>query len=443
MSKTVTVVVSRQTTPLNEKSFSIPCIFTTDSPVDTDFSASTSRKYNGDEDGLAAVKADWGVNSETYKAATALLSQTVKVSEFRIFRRASAVARVKTITFDNPILTGQSIACTVNGTALSATPFDTNSSTTLGNLADKIELVEGVASASVSGSVITVTASVEWDLSLTSIAVTGTGIKATATVATTTAGNTQADDLAVAAVENKDWYAMLSTSASKGAILCTAKSIEAMTKMAYFMTSDADAINNVANNVMAQIKAFGYTRTAIFYTHDTTQHIAAAIAGRCLPLKPGKVVFALKTLAGVTVSPTITTTQIDNILSNNGNVYLEELNKNITKDGTVGSGDYIDIIRDLDYVVAQLVLRIFKLITDKDKMGFTDPSISEVDTEMKMTFSDAYTSGIILNNYITKPPKASSISSNVRANRILPDIPFEVTVQGAIQAVSFAGIVKV
>lgn len=56
---------------------------------------------------------------------------------------------ITTATFSAALVTGNSIAGTVNGTALSATAFATSSDSTLAALAAKIALLEGIKSATV------------------------------------------------------------------------------------------------------------------------------------------------------------------------------------------------------------------------------------------------------------------------------------------------------
>lgn len=442
MGKLVTVTISRDTTPLQEANFSIPCLFSNDTPDDNTFAQGTSRSYSGDDDGLASVGVDFGTSSDTYKAVQALLSSTNKVAEFRIYLREDVIAKEKTITFSVDIATGQTINGTVNGIALTATSYSVSHAATLGALATKIANIEGVLSATVASRTITVVADDEWDLSLTSFAVTG-GSAVTVTIATTEAGHTQADDIANANTENKDWYTMLSTSVNKGAIRCSAAAIQSLIKIAFFNTADSDVKSNTAGNVLAKLKANNYDRTAILYTHDSSEFSACAWAGRHLPFKNGETIFALKTLSGVTVDETMTNTQIDNILNNNGNAYIEELGKALIKEGKMVNGDYIDIIRDLDYMTSQLTLRLFDLITSDEKFGYTDENICRADSVMRTFFNEAFQAGIIRDNYTTTPPKVSSIPVNVRANRHLPDIPFTFELQGAIQSMAITGVASV
>lgn len=433
MTKTVTVVITRQTKALPEKSFGIPCLFTTETPTDAEFLVNTSRAFTSED--ISTVGTLFGTNSETYKAVQALLRPNPKIADFRIFRRSPAVARVKTISFGT-ILSGQLVKGTVNGTALTNTNFTNNVADTLAAVASKIALVEGVQTATVSGgNSIIVTAAIEWDLELTSFGVTGTGTLPNVTVAMTTTGNTQADDLNVAIAESDEWYCMLSTSVNDGAILCTAAAMEPAERMA-LLNADNKAI-------IQKLEDKNYSRTAVLKTHDVSLYSACTWASRCLALPPGKVIFGLKSLSGVSVDPIQSSNDIADILAANGNVYVKEMGATITKDGKMSSGDYIDIIRDLDFINFQIALYLFKYIVDQDKVPFIDPKIQGAVTVVKTVLNTGYESGINTSDYVVTAPTAASIPANIRAGRSLPDLKFVFNIQGAIQSIQVNGTAKV
>lgn len=444
MTQIVEVVITRQTKPITEKSFGIPMLFTTDTPLDTSFTVSTSRSYEGSEDGLISVADDFGSSSETYKAAQALLSQDNKVSEFRIFVRSAVVQQIKTVAFSGPVITGQTIKGTVNGIALTDTPFDTDSATTLGNLRTKLAAVEGVSSAILTSNSIAVTAVAEWDLSLTSFSIVNPG-SVTVTINNTTAGHTQGDDVATAIAEGKDWYEMNSTSPNKGAVIASAKAIEGFLRMALFLTSDSDCKTTVTTDVMSKLKAASFNRTAILWHQDTSEHADSAWSGRCLPIKPGKGITAFKTLNGITATPAsaLSSSEKSNILAKNGNVYTEVMGKNITDAGRAASGDFRDIIRDIDYMHSQITLRVFNFITSNEKVAFTDEGIQSVVSIVKTALNDMYDQGIIKDDYVVTSKSAASIPVNSRANRVLPDLNFAANLQGAIQSTQINGLIKV
>ena len=105
-----------------------------------------------------------------------------------VYVRYTGEVEIFTLTFDADIITGNSIACTIDGTALSAVPFDTDHLTTMNNLAAAITALASVTSATVGGGgnrVITVTGANEGDEMSTgsSATVTGGASQANVTVA--------------------------------------------------------------------------------------------------------------------------------------------------------------------------------------------------------------------------------------------------------------------
>lgn len=107
-----------------------------------------------------------------------------------VYIRICDTLSVQTITFDGDFVTSNSIACSVNGTALTATAFNTDHNTTIAALAAKIEATSPVLTATTPGGgsrVITVTSS-NADAVTFVITVTGGASQAVDTVAVTTAG---------------------------------------------------------------------------------------------------------------------------------------------------------------------------------------------------------------------------------------------------------------
>lgn len=120
--------------------------------------------------GYVAVKVDQAVTSDDV-----------------VYARHSETLSVQTITFDIDFVASNSIACSVNGTALTATVFATDHATTIAALATKIEATAPCLTAVAAGRVITVT-SVNSDALTFVITVTLGASQAVDTVATTVAG---------------------------------------------------------------------------------------------------------------------------------------------------------------------------------------------------------------------------------------------------------------
>ncbi len=93
---------------------------------------------------------------------------------------------VQTIVFSGDLITANSVAGTVNGTALTATVFDTTNAQTLTNLAAKIAAIDGITSAASDGThTITVTADLDTTATLTGFVVTLGVSQATVAITTT------------------------------------------------------------------------------------------------------------------------------------------------------------------------------------------------------------------------------------------------------------------
>lgn len=103
-----------------------------------------------------------------------------------VFVRFDGEHEVFTLTFDADAVTGNSIACTIDGEALSATPFNTSHLQTMQDLAAKIQALDSVATATVGGGgnrVITVTGATDGNEMSTGSSVTVTGGASQANVA--------------------------------------------------------------------------------------------------------------------------------------------------------------------------------------------------------------------------------------------------------------------
>jgi hypothetical protein len=78
------------------------------------------------------------------------------------------------------------------------------------------------------------------------------------------------------------------------------------------------------------------------------------------------------------------------------------------------------------------------------KIPFTDAGIAIVENEIRAVLNQGVQNGFLAANPapIVRVPLASEVSTNDKANRILPDIYFEGTLAGAVHGVTIQGVVK-
>src|SRR3990167_5852543 len=149
------------------------------------------KEYAPNASGLLDVKADWGASSTTYKAFEKITQQPKKPSKVQIIKRATPIAEVQTITFGGAIQENESIVGVVNGIVVEV-DYTVDSPTTLSALDTALSLIEGVSGVTISGLVLTLTATAEWTIPI-SLACDGVENPRTVVVAKT-AGRTAADD---------------------------------------------------------------------------------------------------------------------------------------------------------------------------------------------------------------------------------------------------------
>jgi hypothetical protein len=269
---------------------------------------------------------------------------------------------------------------------------------------------------------------------------------------------------ALTAIENvnNEWYAMgaLKKFRDVTATENMAVEIESRRKMFLIATNDANTLVNGDTSTFAYyLKNLNYKRTAVIYHDDSTLYPDASWMGQQLPKDLGSTNWSFKTLAGIpegaaaTISAvTLTQTQINAALGVNCNLYSTVLSADLTYMGTMGGGknvdkegEYIDIIRNIDFLQARIEEGLMSLLLEKDIIPMTNAGISIVDNRLKSRLDEYGVKQQILvpGSVVTSFPKRSAISQANRDDRILPDGTFTAELQGGINRVVVRGTVYI
>lgn len=257
-----------------------------------------------------------------------------------------------------------------------------------------------------------------------------------------------AADLAAMLAADTGWYAIvIADSAGKAEATAAAAYVETVRRIALYQTADALAHSSSSvDDVAYNLKATGYVRSSVwFYPHIglTTGQLAAAVLGRCLPLNPGKVTFAHKELAGVTVvSPT--ETQRANLEAKNCNHYTEIGDGGDTFPGVSCEGEYVDVARDLDKSFARMQTAALSVVRASDKVPFTDNGIDTIGGAIRGALKEDEADGIFApGSTVVVTPAASAVSSGDKAARNLTGVTFSARLAGAIHITEVTGTVSV
>lgn len=250
-----------------------------------------------------------------------------------------------------------------------------------------------------------------------------------------------ATDLAAIKAFDNDWYGLSLEHCSGDISNAAAEWAESNEKLFGNDTSDYDCGTSSTADIMSDLKSFSYGRTfTIFSAHNTQEYAAAALMGNRFPYDPGSDTWAYKTLRSVKVS-SITEAQVTHILSKNGIPYTTVAGVNLTQGGKVAGGEWVDVVRGIDWLKAEVTVRVFALLVQNQKIPYTDLGVDMVINEINGAMRAAVDVGFLAATpaYTITAPKVADVSVIDKGNRLLPDVNFSGTLAGAIHATDIMG----
>lgn len=320
--------------PIDSAAFNVPLILT--SHASSVNRADTYTNYQ------AVLDAGYHPESPAAKMSNLLFQGVAKPSKVVIGRRAitnfavDVVGAVTNSTVYSVKLKSGTVSKTFSYTA--TVPTDVAN--------DVVTALKAAIDGDAVFSLLVTTALATDTLEITPIATKTVDVAAVANVTAVTVGTeTAADAITAVAAESTDWFWMLSDDHSDTSVKAVAAYAEANERVYAFTSQDADILNKVSGNTLEDLSLLGYQNTwFVMYSADAdVEFPEAGGVGAIAQANPGTTTMQGKTLKGVTVN-SLTTTQIQNILDWNGNVYLREYGVNFYRDGRVVNGDFVDYL---------------------------------------------------------------------------------------------------
>jgi hypothetical protein len=384
-------------------------------------------------------------SSAAFQAARAIFSQNPKVARVKVGRRDNAPTWRMELT---PTVQNSAVYSGVlqlpGGTA-EIFSFTSDASATLAEiitgLVTAINALTGAFTASDQGTHVRILADAAGTIfSLRSLT-------SNLYVKNTTADAGIATDIATVVSSDDDWYGLITTSKGEAEILAAAADIQARRKLFVVASQQTDIKTTSTSDVASQLKTGGKSRTALVYHSDEAAHADAAWMGKLFPFDPGEETWKFKVLSGITTD-TFTATQQTNMRGKNANFYHTVAGQPITEEGKVsatGLGEFIDVVRFIDFIHARMTERVFAALAKAVKVPFTDQGIAIVENEVRGVLQ----LGIVQGGFVAEPPpvvnvpRAADVAAADKTARLLPDITFSATLAGAIHAVEISGTVAV
>ena len=150
---------------------------------------------------------------------------------------------------------------------------------------------------------------------------------------------------------------------------------------------DPNIINLAAgvdlSSIAAKCNQSGYVRTFVLYHQDAASDFPeCAWFGGVLPLDPGSETWKFKRLNSISYS-NLTSTQSQNARNKKANTYEFIGGVGITREGTVAQGEFIDIVRGVDWLTSRIQEFVYSVLVNSNKVPYTDAGITAIESEVK------------------------------------------------------------
>ena len=251
--------------------------------------------------------------------------------------------------------------------------------------------------------------------------------------------------LADAVLAGKGWRQLIVINEGEAAATTVSEIstlVEAMDGKMYFANLDTTDDTEISTS--------GLRRTVLFYcnaTEDVPVPVAALV-GETAGRAAGSFTYKNLVLSGVPAQE-LTDAQIDAIHKKGGFTFVAKAGDNVTSEGKVAGGEYIDIIDSEDYIIQQLAFRTQKVLNNNAKIPYDNNGIGLLESVAKSVLQDAYNNGMIVTNedgtpgYTVNYALREDTKATDRANRLYLGGNFSFALTGAVHEVEITGSITV
>ena len=216
--------------------------------------------------------------------------------------------------------------------------------------------------------------------------------------------------------------------------------IETLDGKMFFASLDVDDATSITTD--------GLRRTVLFYCDatDNAPHPVAALVGDIAGRAAGSFTYKNLTLKGIEPQK-LSDAQIQAIHAKGGMTFIKKAGDNVTSEGMLAGGEYIDIIDCEDYIIQQLAYQTQKLLNTSDKVPYDNNGIGMLESVAINVLQGAYVNGMIADkedgtpNYSVSYAKREDTSEENRATRRYLGGQFSFALAGAVHEVEITGTI--
>lgn len=453
----VQVDITLNTTGSTREGFGLPLFV-----ANTDAFPERVKTFASLEDMLATVPAFADETSAVYKAAVKLWAQTPKVTQFSVARRDMQYL----LSISDAPQAGQSFSVQLSGSkdgGVTVVNSTVSVNATSGQDAGDIfaALQTAIQNDATFGSMVTATISGTDDLArllLTTVDADNVFVKASVPTASpitnqASAADTPAQFITRIREYDDTWYFIGMEERNSQTIIDLSTLIGALRKLFFTATSLTAATQGTvlanATDWVAKLAQDGHPRVVVLWHHTAeSDYPEFAYIAYGAPYDAGSISWSNAQLSGVGYSQQVNGRPLNAgqkaaLETRNCNYVDYDGGLSVVRHGKVSSGEWIDIVRGVDWMQYDLTSSIRDLLVNQKggKITYDDRGITRVRQVIESSLERAVTRNF-LESYTVTVPKASAISTALKRQRILQDVSFNGILAGAIDDVNLQGTVS-
>jgi len=251
------------------------------------------------------------------------------------------------------------------------------------------------------------------------------------------------------ALETPGWYVICPAGIGEEQFGQIAAWTEAQSKLfAYTFLKKVDPVGDI------YYRSFGWCGLV----HDSdlpgqvpaqNKYLHVAAVAKCLSYPSGSETWAFKQLSAVFPS-FLSTAQKKALADGHSNYFAQYAGRNITMNGQVRAGEWIDVMRGVDWLKNDMQLRLFNLMLLSPRIDYTNSGIAQVQNEMIASLKSAQARGLVAEDeydadgalipgYSTSVPNSADVDATQKASRVLSGCTFKARPAGAIHVAEIRG----
>lgn len=173
-----------------------------------------------------------------------------------------------------------------------------------------------------------------------------------------------------------------------------------------------------------------------------TDYPECALIGYLLAKPIGSASASGKELVGVTADD-LADDEATRVLAKKATLYNKIGNSAMTFGGTMGNGEYIDVMLGLIWIESNVQINIINILKANDKVPMTTQGIEAVKGALKSSLLEGAKAKIIdADSIVIDAPRYEDLTAADKAARNIPNVVASFTLQGAIHSVGVTLTVK-